>query len=197
MLFVIDGGEAIRTALRDVFGDCAVVQRCQVHRVRNVRDRLPQSRRAYLVRQMRNAYASTTASTAMENLLQLASWLASNGEDGAAASLREGLDETLTVRLLALPPTLRRTFATTNGIENMNGSLRRISRNVKRWKGEGMIRRWVALGVAEGHEGSAGRRGTRACPPSLVSLVPLRRSWRAPRRSSGIQSTEPPSRLAS
>jgi transposase-like protein len=153
MLFVIDGGKAIRKALRDVFGDRAIVQRCQVHKARNVRDHLPESRRAYVARQMRDAYASSSAATAKKKLLQLASWLQSNGEDGAAASLREGLDETLTVLRLALPSTLRRTFATTNAIENMNGSLRRIARNVKRWKDEAMIRRWVALGIAEAQKG--------------------------------------------
>lgn len=160
MLFVIDGGKAIRKALRDVFGDRAVVQRCQVHKARNVRDHLPESRRAYVARQMHDAYASTTATTAKKKLMQLASWLASNGEDGAAASLREGLDETLTVLRLALPPTLRRTFATTNAIENMNGSLRRIARNVKRWKDEKMIRRWVALGIAEAQRGFPPCEGT-------------------------------------
>jgi hypothetical protein len=110
MLFVIDGGRAIRKALRDVFGDRAIVQRCQVHKARNVRDYLPESRRAYVARQMRDAYASTTAATAKKKLLQLASWLTSNGEDSAAASLREGLDETLTVLRLDLPQTLRRTL---------------------------------------------------------------------------------------
>ena len=149
MLFVIDGGKAIRKALRDVFGDRAVVQRCQVHKARNVRGHLPESRRSYVAKQMRDAYASTTAATAKKKLMQLASWLASNGEDSAAESLREGLDETLTVLRLNLPPTLRRSFATTNVIENMNGSLRRISRNVKRWRDESMIRRWVALGIVE------------------------------------------------
>jgi transposase-like protein len=89
MLFVIDGGKAIRKALRDVFGDRAVVQRCQVHKARNVRDHLPEARRAYLARQIRDAYDSATAATA--KLLQLASWLDSNGHDDAAASLREGL----------------------------------------------------------------------------------------------------------
>jgi len=153
VLFVIDGGKAIRKALRDVFGTRAIVQRCQVHKTRNVREHLPDSRRAYVAKQMRSAYNSTTAATAKKKLMQLASWLASNGEDGAAASLREGLDETLTVMRLALPRTLRRTFATTNAIENMNGSLRRIARNVKRWKDEGMIRRWVALGIAEAQKG--------------------------------------------
>jgi len=153
MLFVIDGGKAIRKALRDVFGDRAIIQRCQVHKARNVRDHLPESRRGYVAKQMRDAYNSTTAATGKKKLLQLASWLDSNGEDSAAASLREGLDETLTAMRLNLPASLRRTFATTNAIENMNGSLRRIARNVKRWKDEKMIRRWVALGIAEAQKG--------------------------------------------
>ena len=114
MLFVIDGGKAIRKALRDVFGDRAIVQRCQVHKARNVRDHLPEARRAYVAKQMRDAYDSATAATAKKKLMQLASWLDSNGEDDAAASLREGLDETLTVMRLGLTGTLRRTFATTN-----------------------------------------------------------------------------------
>ena len=170
MLFVIDGGKAIRKALRDVFGDRAIVQRCQVHKARNVRDHLSESRRAYVAKQMRDAYNSTTASTAKKKLMQLASWLESNGEDSAAASLREGLDETLTVMRLNLPATLRRTFATTNAIENMNGSLRRIARNVKRWKDEKMIRRWVALGIAEAQKGFRRVKGY-VNMPSLVAAI--------------------------
>lgn len=153
LLFVIDGGKGIRKALTDVFGDRAVVQRCQVHKARNVRDHLPQERRAYVRRQMNDAYRSRSAKTAKKLLLQLVSWLEANGEDAAAASLREGLDETLTVLRLNLPATLCRTFATTNAIENMNGTLRRVIRHVKRWQGETMIKRWVALGVAEAQRG--------------------------------------------
>jgi putative transposase len=169
-LFVIDGGKAIRKALRDVFGNRAIVQRCQVHKARNVREHLPDARRAYVAKQMRDAYDSATAATAKKKLMQLASWLASNGEDGAAASLREGLDETLTVMRLALPRTLQRTFATTNAIENMNGSLRRIARNVKRWKDETMIRRWVALGIAEAQKGFRRVKGHKDMP-SLVAAI--------------------------
>ena len=176
MLFVIDGGKAVRKALRDVFGDRAIVQRCQVHKARNVRDHLPESRRAYVARQMRNAYASTTAVTAKKKLMQLASWLASNGEDSAAASLREGLEETLTVLRLGLPPTLRRTFATTNAIENMNGSLRRIARNVKRWKDETMIRRWVALGIVEAEKGFRRVKGHKDMPLLVAALRPTVKS---------------------
>lgn len=153
MLFVIDGGKGLRKAVRDVFGDRAIVQRCQVHKLRNVREHLPEARRAYVARQMRDAYSSATFTTAKKKLLQLASWLESNGEDSAAASLREGLDETITVLRFNLPRTLCRTFSTTNAIENMNGCLRRVARNVKRWRDETMIRRWVALGVAEAQRG--------------------------------------------
>jgi transposase-like protein len=172
MLFVIDGGKAIRKALRDVFGDRAVVQRCQVHKARNVRDHLPESRRAYVAKQMRDAYDSATAATAKKKLMQLASWLDANGEDSAAASLREGLDETLTVLRLNLPAALRRTFATTNPIENMNGSLRRIARNVKRWKDEAMIRRWVALGIAEAQKGFRRVKGYVHMPSLVAALRP-------------------------
>ena len=172
MLFVIDGGKAIRKALRDVFGDRAIVQRCQVHKARNVRDHLPEARRAYIAKQMRDAYDSATAATAKKKLLQLASWLDSNGHDDAAASLREGLDETLTVMRLGLTGTLRKTFATTNPIENMNGALRRIARNVKRWKDEAMIRRWVALGIAEAQKGFRRVKGHANMPFLVAALRP-------------------------
>jgi putative transposase len=172
MLFVIDGGKAIRKALRDVFGNRAIVQRCQVHKARNVRDHLPEARRAYIAKQMRDAYDSATAATAKKKLLQLASWLDSNGHDDAAASLREGLDETLTVMRLGLTGTLRKTFATTNPIENMNGALRRIARNVKRWKDEAMIRRWVALGIAEAQKGFRRVKGHANMPFLVAALRP-------------------------
>lgn len=129
------------------------MQRCQVHKARNVREHLPQERRAYVARQLRDAYQSRGVRTAKAKLGQLASWLEANGEDGAAASLREGLDETLTVLRLGLPTTLRRTLSTTKAIENLNSTLRRVLRNVKRWQVEQRICRWVALGLAEAQRG--------------------------------------------
>lgn len=118
MLFVIDGGKALRKARSDVFGDRAVVQRCQVHKMRNVREHLPEARCGYVARQMRDTYNSATVTTAKKKLQQLASWLESNWETSAAASLREGLDETLTILRFSLPSSLRRSLATTNAIEN-------------------------------------------------------------------------------
>jgi transposase-like protein len=172
LLFVIDGGKGIRKALADVFGDRAVVQRCQVHKARNVRDHLPLERRAYVRRQMHDAYRSRSAKTAKKLLMQLVSWLEANGEDAAAASLREGLDETLTVLRRNLPATLCRTFATTNAIENLNGTLRRVIRNVKRWQGETMIKRWVALGVAEAQRGFRRVKGHGQMNVLLSALSP-------------------------
>ncbi len=174
MLFVIDGGKGIHKALCAVFGDRAVIQRCQVHKLRNVREHLPESRRSYVGRQMRDAYKSSSAPVGKKKLLQLASWLASNGEDAAAASLREGLDETLTVLRLNLPATLRRVFSTTNAIENMNGSLRRICRNVKRWRGEKMIRRWLALGIAEAQSKFRRVKGHHQMPALVAALRPTK-----------------------
>jgi len=176
MLFVIDGGKGIRKALRDVFGNRAVVQRCQVHKTRNVREHLPEERRAYVARQMRDAYAASSASLAKKKLLQLASWLEANGHDSASASLREGLDETLTTLHLKLSGTLLRTFSTTNSIENLNGTLRRVMRNVKRWRGESMIRRWVALGIVEAQRGFRRVKGFRQMSTLVAALRPTTRA---------------------
>jgi transposase-like protein len=176
MLFVIDGGKGIRKALRDVFGDRAIVQRCQVHKVRNVRDHLPESRRAYVVRQMHDAYRSKSAKVAKKQLLQLATWLEKNGEDGAAGSLREGLDETLTVLRLELSKTLVRTLSTTNAIENLNGTLRRVCRNVKRWRGESMICRWIALAVGEAQTKFRRVKGHTQMKSLVAALRPVTRT---------------------
>jgi transposase-like protein len=172
MLFVIDGGKGLRKAVRDVFGDRAIVQRCQVHKMRNVREHLPDARRAYVARQMRDAYDSATVGTAKKKLMQLASWLDSNGESSAAMSLREGLDETLTVLHFKLPKSLARTFSTTNAIENMNGCIRRVTRNVKRWRDEKMVQRWVALAVAEAQRGFRRVKGHIDLPALIAALRP-------------------------
>ena len=140
--------------------------------MRNVRDHLPEARRAYVARQMRDAYNSATVTTAKKKLQQLASWLESNGETSAAASLREGLDETLTILRFSLPSSLRRSLATTNAIENMNGGLRRVARNVKRWRNEEMIRRWVALGVAEAQRGFRRLKGHAYIHKLVAALRP-------------------------
>ena len=147
ILCVVDGGKGIRKALVDVLGDLAVIQRCQIHKLRNLRSYLPKSRHAYVLQTMKEAYKCKSADKARKRLQALVSWLERNGYDEAAGSLREAMEETLTVVKLALPALLRQSLATTNAIENLNGTIRRVSRNVKRWKSPSMVRRWTALGV--------------------------------------------------
>ena len=147
ILCVVDGGKGITKALKDVLGHLAIVQRCRVHKLRNLRSHLPKSRHAYVLRMMKDAYKSEKVDHARKLLRRLVAWLERNGYDEAADSLREGLEETLTVNKLGLPPSLRSSLSTTNAVENLIGSIRRVSRNVKRWKNPEMIRRWSALGV--------------------------------------------------
>lgn len=175
LLFVIDGGKGVRKAITDVFGDRAVVQRCQVHKRRNVWEQVTVPRRPYVRRLMNEAYGSVGAEVARGRLRQLASWLENNGEPGAAASVREGLEETLTVLKLKLSKALQRTLATTNPVENLNGAIRRVTRNVKRWrKGPSrMIVRWAALGIAEGSRRFRRIKGHKDLPKLLHALRAL------------------------
>jgi transposase-like protein len=152
VLCVIDGGKGLRKALRDVLGDAAVIQRCQLHKARNLDALVPKTRQAYVRASLRRAYRAATAATARRQLTALATWLERNGQADAAASLREGLEETLTVVKLGLPPGLRRFFATTNCIENLIGTLRHVTRNIKRWRDGDMRRRWLGLGLLRAAE---------------------------------------------
>ena len=177
LLCIIDGGKGIRKALDDVFGDRAVIQRCQVHNQRNLREHLAKERHGYVLSTMREAYRAATADTARKKLRGLVSWLESNGHEDAAASLREGLEETITVVKLDLPLALRRSLATTNNIENLVGSIRRVSRNVKRWRGTDMIRRWASLGSSRRRSASVASRATARCRSLLQpSAKPKHRS---------------------
>jgi transposase-like protein len=147
VLCVIDGGKGLRKAMQDVFGTAAVIQRCQVHKARNLLALVPKARQVYVGAMLRRAYRAGSADAARRQLKALVTWLEANGHVDAAASLREGLEETLTVLKLELPARLRRLFATTNCIENLIGTVRHLTRNVKRWRDGTMIRRWVGLAL--------------------------------------------------
>lgn len=151
-LFIIDGSKGLRAAIRSHFGRRTLVQRCQVHKVRNVIGHLPDDRHADVRAAMREAYKCTKVETAKRLLNNLARSLQKK-HPSAAASLREGLDETLTVMGLGLPARLTRSFSTTNPVENMNGCIRRTTRRVKRWDDGTMILRWVLVGVLEAARG--------------------------------------------
>jgi len=152
VLCVIDGGKGLRKALGDVFGDAAVIQRCQLHKGRNLDALVPKARQAYVRAAVRRAYRAASAGAARRQLTALAAWLERNGHADAAGSVREGLEETLTVLKLGLPPALRQFFATTNCIENLIGTLRHVTRNIKRWRDGDMRRRWIGLGLLRAAE---------------------------------------------
>ena len=148
VLVVIDGGKALAKAVRSVFGTRAIVQRCQAHKTRNVVEQLPDELRPSVRQAMRDAYAANDADRARTMLVNLARRLRDE-HPGAAASLEEGLDETLSVKRLCLPRKLERQLSTTNAIENLMGSVRELARRVKRWRGGTMIVRWTVTAVAD------------------------------------------------
>lgn len=148
VLFVIDGGKGIRSAIRSVYGELAPVQRCRAHKERNVTDHLPKTERLFVARKLRVAWANPDADAAEAGLRRIARHLADT-HPGAAASLLEGLEDTLTVTRMGLPPSLLRTFKSTNPIESMISIARDSHRNVKRWRNGRMALRWIAAGMLE------------------------------------------------
>ena len=151
ILAVLDGSKALARAVKDVF-DKPLIHRCQQHKIKNVRDKLPERLRAVAERRMRQAYHSSSAVEAEGLLEQLAREL-DKTHPGAAASLREGMAETLTILRLGVPPTLARTLHSTNPIESMIEICREHSKNVKRWRDGQMALRWCAAGMLEaGHQ---------------------------------------------
>ncbi len=147
ILAVLDGAKALSAAVKEVF-DAPVIGRCQIHKLRNVRDHLPEKLRGPVAKRMRAAYHADSALQAQALLEALAKEL-DKTHPGAAGSLREGMYETLTVLRLDLPPTLARTLRSTNAIESMISICRDHSRNVKRWRDGQMALRWCAAGMVE------------------------------------------------
>ncbi len=143
----IDGGKALRAAVVRVF-DHPVIGRCQLHKIRNVADKLPDHLAATVTKRMRQAYHAESALAAQAQLEALANEL-ERTHPGAAASLREGLAETLTVLRLGVSPTLARTLRSTNCIESMISIAREHSTNVKNWQNGNMALRWCAAGMIE------------------------------------------------
>jgi transposase-like protein len=145
-LYVLDGGKALHSAVRKIAGKCAFIQRCQVHKIRNVVDHLTEEYQINIRCKMRNAYSMvdySAARRALESLLRELMDL----NPSAAHSLEEGLEETLTVHRLRLPDKLRRTLSNTNVIESAFSTVETVCRNVKRWQGGDQYLRWVASGL--------------------------------------------------
>jgi putative transposase len=169
LLVVLDGSKALRKAVRDTFGPAAWVQRCQVHKLRNVLAHLPKVQHARVRATMRRAYESGASTAGRRILTALARHLATS-YPAAAASLGEGLDETLTVLELPITDRLRRSLATTNAIENVISHLRYVHHNVKRWRNGRMVLRWAAAGF---QEAAKGFRRIKGCTdlPRLVAVL--------------------------
>src|SRR5215216_2440794 len=146
ILFVIDGGKALRRAIKDVFGEHALVHRCHRHKERNVCDLLPERDRPTVRARMRAAWALTDPELARQRLELLASELDRTWPD-AAGSLREGMHDTLTLMRLAITGHLAQTLCSTNPCESMIEIVRYTQRNVKRWHDGDMRKRWTAAGM--------------------------------------------------
>ena len=145
---MIDGGKALRKAIVQTLGALALIQRCQEHKRRNVMEHLPEDMHVSINRALRDAWHSHDDRLAHKQLMRLAASLQAR-HPGAAASLREGLEETLTLQAMGIRGALYRTLRTTHPIENLNGSVAHYSRNVRRWKDASMILRWVASALSD------------------------------------------------
>ncbi len=151
-LFIIDGAKALTKAIRNTFGRHTPIQRCQVHKARNITERLPQHLKASVRKVLRQAWELGDAAKAERLIRNLARRLEPEAP-GVSASILEGIDEILTVTRLGLPVELRRSLACTNIIENMNGTIRQVCRNVKRWRDAKMVLRWTGAAMLEATKG--------------------------------------------
>jgi putative transposase len=145
-LYILDGGKALHAAVKRHAGEAAFIQRCQVHKKRNVIDHLPQDHKADVKRKLQNAYALVEYSDAKRALDRLHRELM-DINPSAARSLEEGMEETLTVHRLRVPEQLRRTLSSTNVIESAFSIVETVCRNVKRWRDGDHIERWIASGL--------------------------------------------------
>lgn len=169
LLVVLDGSKALRKAVLQTFDKAAWLQRCQLHKMRNVLEHLPEGQRPWVQEQLRRAYRREDATKARRILHDLARRL-EDRHPSAAESVREGLDETLTVLTLGLSERLRRTLATTNPVENLVGRIRHVDRNVKRWRSGTMVLRWVSAGLVEATKGFRRLKGHAEMPKLVAAL---------------------------
>jgi putative transposase len=169
LLIVIDGGKGLRKAVREVFAQYGVVQRCQVHKTRNVLDQLPEAKKPSVRAALREAYNAESYAEALRLLRNLVRVLQKE-HPSAAASLCEGLEETLTVKRLGLTGALEKSLRTTNPIENLNSGIRRTSKRVKRWRSGGMVLRWAAAAALDAEKHFHRLKGHKAMPSLLAAL---------------------------
>jgi putative transposase len=188
-LFIIDGAKALSKAIRRTFGRNTPIQRCQVHKARNIAERLPKEAQATVRKALRQAWEMDDAARAEQLIRNLARRLDKEWP-GISATILEGLDEILCVVRLGLPRELRRSLACTNIIENMNGTIRQVTRNVKRWRDASMALRWTAAGMMEAKKGFRRLMAYKQLPTLKAALLAHQAARSAPATSdSGLACT--------
>lgn len=170
-LFVIDGSKALHSTVDSMFQGWAKIQRCQLHKIRNVREHLPEGRRSWAITRLRTAFKSSDAKKGEQRARSL---IAELQEDypSAASSIEEGLSEMFTLARLGLDSqdALWRSLRSTNAIESLQGSLKRTAKNVKRWRSGTMVLRWAVTGVMEAEEKFRRVQGYKGIPDLVTEL---------------------------
>lgn len=169
LLVVIDGAKALAAAVRKVFGDQALVQRCVLHKRRNVADHLPLDERDWIDQRLARAFNHADSDAGLRQVRDLARQIEARWPD-AAASLREGLEEMFTVRRLGVGDRLARTLTSTNPIESMISVGRTTTHNVKRWRDGTMVKRWAAAGMLNAERSFRRLRGCKDMPTLVGGL---------------------------
>ena len=169
LLVILDGSKALHKAVTQTFGSAALIHRCQVHKLRNILEHLPDGQRPWVRAIVARAYKHVDVATARRLLQDLARRL-EDRYPSAAASVREGLDETLTILTLGLSDRLRQSLATTNAIESLISRTRHVKRNVKRWRGGQMVLRLTAAAILEAVKGFRRLKGHKNMPKLLAGL---------------------------
>jgi transposase-like protein len=177
-LFVIDGAKALTSAIVKMFGSLGTIHRCQIHKERNVLGHLPDHMHQNVKSVLREAWNLSDATVAKRRLERLASSLQTD-HPGAAASVEEGLDETLTLQRLGISGTLYKKLRSTNAIENLNSGIAAYSKNVKRWKGGLMVVRWVSAAIVEAEKKFRRVQGWRDIKILITALSDLEREEEA------------------
>lgn len=168
-LFVLDGSKALSKAVRDTFGGMAQVQRCQVHKKRNVLSHLPDSEQANVGMAINRAYMEFKHGDALRQLNKIADDL-DNRYPSASASMREGLEETLTLHSLGAPGLLRKTLSSTNAMESANSVAAGIVRRISKWQDGEMLLRHMAAAYIEAERGFRRIQGYRQLPFLVAAL---------------------------
>jgi transposase-like protein len=170
-LFVLDGSKALAKAVRAKFGAGALIQRCQLHKRRNVKAHLPEKWQGQAEQRLKAAYGMRQYEEARQELGKTVEWLRTIHE-GAARSLEEGLEETLTLHKLGVPELLRKTLSSTNVIESCFSHVQHQARNVKRWRNAEMVRRWTGAALLAAEKKFRRIRGHKSLPLLLQALCP-------------------------